>query len=414
MSSFFRKEALAHQKHKLDGSVIIATPMSFHITLALIVCIVLTTGMYLFWAEYHRKEVVAGYLRPATGVSKVYATASGIVDEVYVKEGDVVEKGQPLARIRLDRQLGSGAGLNEAIINELLTQKHLLETNLHRRQALYQVHDEKLTAQIRNIKAQHQQALTQQDLLRERLRLSVEKHDDIQKLVERGFVGKHQLDTQQDTVLTIRQQLQDINTHILAVTDELNQFHYQHRQLPIEHQQSIADLQSELAGINQQISQADAQRSFDVVSNRGGAVTSLLVKDGMMAHANQPLMSILPEEAPLEAVLFVPTRAYGFVTKGQSTRIRYQAFPYQRFGIYEGQISAVAKSVLLPNETALPVSFNEPVYQVVVTLAQQNIMAYGVTVSLQSGMLLEADIMVDNRSLLEWLFEPIFSIQGAV
>ena len=59
-------------------------------------------------------------------------------------------------------------------------------------------------------------------------------------------------------------------------------------------------------------------------------------------------------------------------------------------------------------------SLQEPMYQVVVELTKQNAQAYGASVPLQAGMLLEADIMVDSRSLFEWLFEPIYSIKGAV
>nr|MDC2856458.1 HlyD family efflux transporter periplasmic adaptor subunit [Ningiella sp. W23] len=179
-------------------------------------------------------------------------------------------------------------------------------------------------------------------------------------------------------------------------------------------QEVESQLRSQLANINQQISQAESQGSYDVRSQRSGRISNLLVKPGMMAQSNYPLMAVLPEDTKLEAVLFVPTRAYGFVQKGQSTRIRYQAFPYQRFGIYDGEIKSVSKSILLPNETALPVSLQEPMYQVVVELTNQNAQAYGASVPLQAGMLLEADIMVDSRSLFEWLFEPIYSIKGAV
>jgi membrane fusion protein len=124
-------------------------------------------------------------------------------------------------------------------------------------------------------------------------------------------------------------------------------------------------------------------------------------------------MTILPKDVSLQAVLFVPTRAYGFIKEEQKTHIRYQAFPYQRFGIFEGEIVEVSKSVILPNETLLPVSFEEPVYRVIVNLNHQEVLAYGISVPLQAGMLLEADILVDTRSLFEWLFEPLYSIKGA-
>jgi membrane fusion protein len=414
MSDLFRKEAIEHQGHKLDGEVTIATHMSFNIIVFLIVAIVITGFAYLFWGEYQRKEVVSGYLRPTTGLSKVYSVAAGLVDEVYVKEGDVVKKDQPLARIRLDRQLSSGIRANDVIIQELVIQKNLLSTNMLNQKQLFTANTEQLALQIRNAEAQMQQASTQNTLLKERFALSEKKLEDIESLISKGFASQREYADQRDSLLSLKQQLEDTQTNILSTQDQLSQLRYQYNQLPIQHEEQMGELKSQLAGINQQITQADSQRSFDVLSSRDGVVTSLLVKDGMVANTNQPLMTILPVEASLEAVLFVPTRAYGFVKEKQQTRIRYQAFPYQRFGIYTGEIIEVAKSVILPNETLLPVSFQEPVYRVVVKLDEQGAIAYGVSVPLQAGMLLEADIVVDSRSLFEWLFESIYSIRGTV
>lgn len=92
--------------------------------------------------------------------------------------------------------------------------------------------------------------------------------------------------------------------------------------------------------------------------------------------------------------------------------MRYDAFPYQRFGLYKGEVTQYSKSILLPNEVSTPVPVNEPVYQVHVKLASQAVSAYGAEVPLQSGMLLSADIVLEQRSLLNWLFEPILSLRG--
>jgi membrane fusion protein len=414
MSELFRKEAIDHQGQKLDGEVTIATHMSFSVIAMLIVSIVVIGTLYLFWGEYHRKEVVSGYLRPTTGLTKVYSVTPGLVDEVYVEEGDVVKKGQRLARIRLDRFLRSGTGVNDVIIQELVIQKNLLASNMLSQKQLLDVNLEQLASQIKSAEAQLLQANNQRSLLKERLALSEKKLADIKSLISEGFASEREYNTQQDSFLTFKQQLEDTQSNILSTQGQLNDLRFQSKQLPIQHQEQIGQLKSQLAGINQQISQADSQRSFDVVSNREGSVTNLLIKTGMMANTNQPLMTILPVEASLEAVLFVPTRAYGFVKVNQKTRIRYQAFPYQRFGIYEGEIIEVSKSVILPNETSLPVSIQEPVYRVIIKLEKQGAIAYGVSVPLQAGMLLEADIMVDSRSLFEWLFEPIYSIKGGV
>ena len=60
----------------------------------------------------------------------------------------------------------------------------------------------------------------------------------------------------------------------------------------------------------------------------------------------------------------------------------------------------------------MPAALQEPVYRVQVALGQQAIRAYGTTVPLQSGMLLSADIVLEQRSLISWLLEPILSLKG--
>ncbi|MEW6995953.1 HlyD family efflux transporter periplasmic adaptor subunit [Colwelliaceae bacterium MEBiC 14330] len=414
MSNLFREEAIKHQGQKLDGEVTIATHMSFNVIIVLVVMIVFIGLTYLFLGEYHRKEVVSGYLRPTTGLSKVYPVAAGIIDQIYVKEGQMVEKGQILARIRMERHLSSGEDVNNSIIKELIFKKNLISSNITNQNKLFEVNKSKTSSQIESTKAQLLQAKNQQALLVERLQLSKSKLDDTQSLIENGFASEREYQDQQDRYLTMKQQVEDIQAKVLSQKEQLSQLYFQERQLPMQHAEQISLLKSQLADINQQVSQTDAQRGLDVRSNRAGKITNLLVKPGMMTQSTRPLMTILPEGATLEAVLFVPTRAYGFVRSGQETRIRYQAFPYQRFGIYSGEIVEVSQSVVLPNETSLPVVFQEPVYKVVVKLERQGAAAYGATVPLQSGMLLEADIMVDKRTLFEWLFEPIYSIKGAV
>ena len=49
-----------------------------------------------------------------------------------------------------------------------------------------------------------------------------------------------------------------------------------------------------------------------------------------------------------------------------------------------------------------------------VTLDQQSVAAYGQAQALVPGMQLEADVLLDRRRLIEWLFEPVLGIAGRV
>jgi membrane fusion protein len=94
--------------------------------------------------------------------------------------------------------------------------------------------------------------------------------------------------------------------------------------------------------------------------------------------------------------------------------LRYQAFPYQRFGSYQGRVAEISRSIVLPNETALPSPIAEPAYRVTVTLDSQFVQAYGRNLSLQAGMLLDASIWLERRRLYEWLLDPLYSLRGRV
>src|SRR5919107_1904104 len=116
------------------------------------------------------------------------------------------------------------------------------------------------------------------------------------------------------------------------------------------------------------------------------------------------MLSIVPKGAKLEAQLFGPSSAIGFIRAGQRVMLRYQAYPYQKFGQYEGTVASVSRSAISPSELSQQLAgltslygANVPVYRITVTLASQTVRAYGEPVPLQPGMQLEADIMMVRR-----------------
>jgi membrane fusion protein len=120
-------------------------------------------------------------------------------------------------------------------------------------------------------------------------------------------------------------------------------------------------------------------------------------------------LEIIPLDANLQAELFFPTRASGFVRPGQQVRILYDAFPYQKFGTYRGTVKKVSHTILTGNEATGPISLKEPAYRVTVALDRPDIDAYGLKMPLQPDMLLKADVLLEQRSLISWLLDPVFS-----
>ena len=133
-----------------------------------------------------------------------------------------------------------------------------------------------------------------------------------------------------------------------------------------------------------------------------------------MVAAGQSLLSELPAGSMLQAQLLVPSRAIGFIEPGSRVVLRYQAFPYQKFGQQYGKVADISRSALSPSEVAAVLGQAtrqaEPLYRVQVALDSQQVMAYGKAQSVKPGMALDADILMERRSLIEWLFEPLYGL----
>jgi membrane fusion protein len=143
-----------------------------------------------------------------------------------------------------------------------------------------------------------------------------------------------------------------------------------------------------------------------------GVVTNISVNRGQSVAADTPLATVLPKGSGMHVELLVPTRAIGFLSKGKDVVLRYEAFPHERFGQYRGVIIDIGRSVWTAGERIGPLSAKEPVYRVDVKLDRQAVAALGEEYQLRPGMLVNADLLLERRTLLEWLFEPVMQLKG--
>lgn len=114
----------------------------------------------------------------------------------------------------------------------------------------------------------------------------------------------------------------------------------------------------------------------------------------------------------LQAELFVPARSAGLISSGQQVQIRYQAYPYQHYGLQQGIVKTVSNLVLSPKQLPIPVNISEPVYRVIIDIDQQFITAFGKQFPLQAGMLINADIVLEPRPLAQLLLKPLGGLSG--
>lgn len=418
--NLFRQQALASQKHNEHGRVVLIRPPSFRVWTALAVVAGLLVVALFYFGTYTKRTPVMGQLMPVQGLVRVYPMQNGVVTRRYVQEGQVVKQGDVLYGISSERTAGDGGNIQAQISQRVRDRQGLLASEIQKTQ---QAHQDERRLQQTKVDGLQQDLLQLQSLIveqRQRVALSNQAVTRYQQLGQQGFVSQEQLQQQQADLFDQRSRLQTLERDVAQTQSALVQARTELANLPNRQQAALGSLKRGVTELSQELTESEARRELLIRAPEDGTVAAVLIDAGQVADPNRPLLSIVPINSQLQAQLYVPSRAAGFIQVGQAVRMRYQAYPYQKFGLGRGEVTTVSRTALMPNELiANGVSLSpevlaaaEPVYRVEVRLQQQYVVAYGKQQSLQAGMLLDADILQDTRRLYEWVLEPLYTVSG--
>jgi membrane fusion protein len=408
----FRQEAIEFQQHSRQlGRVSSLQPLSTKLLTWFLAAAVGLIIAFLFVGAYARKETVAGYLTPTSGTAKIFASQPGTIKEIHVREGDQVQDGQPLLTIETNQFSADGYDVNTTILRTLRSQSDLLKGQIAAEEQRTKSEQERLSSLIHGLKTEISQLDAQIKTQSERLQVAEEFVSSVAGLRAKGYMADIEFKRRQLGVLEQKQNLDALNQQLAARRNQLTESQYSLEQLPTVMAGKIQALRGELAAAEQRIAEINGRRAYVLRAPAAGRVSTMQATVGQFADPRRLQMEIVPSDSVLEAQLFVPARAIGFVATGQEVRILYEAFPYQQFGTYRGRVTNVSQTIVTGNDASGPVALKEPAYRVTAVLDGQEISAYGRKIFLQADMLLRADIILEKRSLMNWLLDPLLSVR---
>jgi membrane fusion protein len=408
----FRQEALDFQRHYRQwGDVAALEPLSVKITAWFLTAVVALLVGFLFIAQYARKETAVGYLTPTKGTAKIFVPRRGTIKEVLVEEGESVSEGQQLLTIETDQIAADGMDVNATQLETLGLQTNMLASNIKAEEQRAGSEKDRLTAVIRGLEAEITQLRGQIKLQSERLQVAEGDLSTGDQLKAKGYMTAVELRKRQGEVLEQKQALSGLQQQLAAKQNQLVEARSSLGQLPTLMAQKVQTLRNELSTAEQRIAEIKGRGAYVIRAPTAGRVSTLQATVGQNADPQRLQLEIIPEESVLQAELFLPARAVGFVETGQPVRIMYDAFPYQHFGTYRGEVVKVSQTILTGSDVAGPIKLTEPGYRVTAALERPDVNAYGKAVALQPDMLLKADIILEKRSLISWLTNPLRSVR---
>ena len=413
----FRQEVMDAQTANSLGSIRLATPVSHQMwTLA---ALVIAAGIvtWLFIGQYTRREHVSGSLVPQAGLLTVTARTAGTVQQVRVLEGATVHAGDALLTVSGERSSVSMGDTAADISAQLRQQQTQLRSSLMDARQLATEQARDLHMQQKMLSQQLQQLDAQSAIEQRQVGdLSVLLHR-FESLGDKGYVSALQIQQQRTQELDAEQQVKELARQRSASRQQWISAGDQLAQLPLTTSAKLDELRGQLAQTAQALAQNEADRASVLRSPENGLISSVLVKPGQAVAAGQPLLALVPQGSALQAQLWVPSSAIGFVHVGTPVILHYQAFPYEKFGVQHGTVTGVSHSALSPGEITTLLGEQPPaqaLYRVQVRLAADHIDAYGKPEALKPGMALDADLLLDKRRMIEWIFEPLYGMAHRV
>lgn len=390
------------------------------------------TAALLAWmalAQVDRVVHTSGRVVPSGKQQLVQHLEGGIVSKVFVREGDVVAKGQSLIAVsdlQANASLGEkrarlqGLGARAARLQaeadgagrftapaggsgaspEMRNQSDAFEARMSRLQQSLRVFDEQI--------AQKRQEANEQDARRKGLAAELDVARQqlalVQTMLARNAASQLELLDARARVERLVTQLREAETAIprlQAAAQELQARAAEARaQFRSESRTSLADARVEVQRLQQEIAaDSDRVQRTDIVAPVAGVVNKLLFNTvGGVVKPGDTLLELTPNDAALVVETRVSPAERGALQTGQAAVVKVAAYDYTSFGTLAGKVSEISADSLADER-------GERYFRVAIAVDPDSLRRFGQAVT--PGMTITADAVTGQRTVLQYLLSPI-------
>ncbi|PJL12595.1 hypothetical protein B9Y72_07230 [Stenotrophomonas maltophilia] len=411
----FRKEAESAHADQF-GTVMVSTPKAHFAAGVSATAACLAALVFSFHAHYARREQVSGHLVTDTGESRILARRSATVSEVYVREHQNVRKGDPILRLSSEMHT-RGGGVHARVEEDIENQITSVHASVAATEAALISEKHQLRERVKSLLAQasdlRQQIGYQQQAAEQKQRTLTK----LRPLLKDGFVAEYQVQDLESALLDTRAQTSGLHRQLEEISQQQRETSRKLTSLEIDSELKLNDLRREQARLRTSLAQDQSELELVVRAQSDALVSSVLVQPANYVEPGQPIASLIPTPTTLKAEIFIPSTAIGFVQRGTKVAMHYAAFPYQKYGVQYGVVEQVSETPTQPAQLSALLGQQppaQPMYRAIASLERQQIVTEGQQRALVPGMQLEAALLLEDRSIIAWLLEPITAFRASI
>ncbi len=418
MSELFRTEAIAHQANEPYGVVRMTRPLSFTVLTMLFATMATMLIGFIGFAGYTRKEHVNGVLVPDKGMLRVVAGQTGWIVDRRVNAGGTVKSGDLMFTISTEVASSASNQPKTDVSESLTVQAESLKKEIEQLREITRERANALVSRSERLKRERNQIAEEIKIQTERVSIAESSAARFRELGAEKYASALQIQDRQAEAVDQRARLQALMRAKIGMEGEIDTNLAEQVNLPLAAAREEEAIERSIATVRRELTVHEATRSIEVRATCDGIVTSVNAEVGQSVSGNQVVAAIVPANARMEAELYAPSSAIGFVRVGTTVSLRYNAYPYQKFGQHRGVIRMVERSPTSPSEIREPFSrdgaASEPLYRIRVTLDNESVTAFGREHPLAPGMQIQASLLLEHRRIWEWITQPLYNIGGRV
>jgi len=369
----------------------------------------LTACLFIFAGvvEYAPAYRVPCYTDAQNGLARLSAPVDGQIIQLSATQGSRVQKGDLLAILSTDRLREGGDSKHSALAQRLRAEREIISREIEAAEKEARANQALISRRIAGLRTEQIAAEADSrsaDTLLSSLRAQADQFAD---LIRTGYVSKLQLAQKRDEVSLQESRAAAARATLIRIRRDIDTSQAERSLVDARLNGTIEDRRRAAGELERIGVQSDSEAEQAIRAPVDGLVSAALIANGQSVEQGQLLFSVAPAHEPLVIRLLVPARAAAAVRPGMDIRFTLQAYPREKFGDFAAHIVNVSDVPALPGDVTQILPVSGAAFIAVASFSRTLRSDSGKDLPAKPGMIGEALVPVERRTVLEWLLEPI-------
>jgi len=416
----FRMEAVQHLKTKWLGKALLTSGYPAWAVAVVSVLFFILLLLFILGGSFTRRINVTGEVISLPHAITIFAPQQGFITKKWPEAGDLIKKGERLYQIDVSRTTSSGnvsersveainhqIALTENIIERLAENKATTLKNLQNQLEQYRIAHEK-----------SQRLITDSGNGVKDMRKSMTNYSDY---LRKGLITQEQFANQRYLFYQQQNAWQGLNTQAIQEALQISALESELLTKGIEYDNQISQYQYQRSDLKRQLAEVNASGSLFITAPSDGKIESMSVTEGQMVAQGDSLAQLMPASSTrYYLMLWIPDTSVPYLHPGDGINLRYEAFPFEKYGQFPGRILSISNVSASFQEMGKYNSIPRtdgviaPYYKVIVALEQGRFSYQGKPLTLASGMKAQATLFLEKRPIWQWMLSPYYDLKKSI